>query len=61
MDSFLKVFRIQLFSKVLYIGHVAMFHTEINICDIYNMFCAILIEYFTQNLFRHLITPETII
>ena len=38
-----------------------MFYTEISICDIYNMFCAILIEYFTQNLFRYLITPEIII
>ena len=38
-----------------------MFYTEISICDIYNMFRAILIEYFTQNLFRYLITPEIII
>ena len=42
MDSFLKVFRIQLFSKVLYIGHVAMFY----ICDIYNTI------YFAQFLYN---------
>ena len=29
MDSFLKVFRNQLFSKVLYIWHVTMFYIEI--------------------------------
>ena len=29
MDSFFKVFKIQLFSEVLYIGHVAKFYNEI--------------------------------
>ena len=29
MDFFLKVFRIQLYSKILHIGHVAMFYIEI--------------------------------
>ena len=48
MHSFLKDFRIQLFSKVLYIGHVAMFYST---CDIYDMLCAVLIQYFTHKIY----------
>ena len=43
---------------------------KFGICDVYNMFCTILIQYFTHNLFifyvnsvhyDHLVTIETII
>ena len=60
MDSFLKIFRIQLFSKVLYVGRSLCTRLKFGICDIY----------FTQNLFifyvnsvwyNRLITAETII
>ena len=51
MDSFLKIFRIQLFLKVLYKGMSLCSPLKFGICDIYNMFCTILIQYFTQNLF----------
>ena len=42
MDSFLKIFRIQLFSKVLYMSMLLCSSLKFSICDIYNMFCAIL-------------------
>ena len=48
MDSFLKIFRIQLFSKVLYMGMLLCSSLKFIICDIYNMFCAILTHYLTQ-------------
>ena len=60
MDSFLKIFRIQLFSKVSYVGRLLCTRLKFGICDIY----------FTQNLFifyvnsiwyNRLITAETII
>ena len=51
MDSFLKIFRIQLFLKVLYKGMSLCSPLKFGICNIYNMFCTILIQYFTQNLF----------
>ena len=60
MDSFLKIFKIQLFSKVLYVGMSLCARLKTGICDIY----------FTQNLFifyvnsiwyNRLITAETII
>ena len=60
MDSFLKTFKIQLFSKVLYVGMSLCARLKTGICDIY----------FTQNLFifyvnsiwyNRLITAETII
>ena len=60
MDSFLKIFRIQLFSNVLYVGMPIYAALKFDICDIY----------FTQNLFiffvnsiryDYLITAETII
>ena len=44
--------------------------SKFSVCDTYNMFCAVVIEYFTQNLFKfylnsiqydRLITVETII
>ena len=41
MDSFLKIFKIQLFSKVLYVGMSLCARLKTGICDIY----------FTQNLF----------
>ena len=41
MDSFLKIFRIQLFSKVLYVGRSLCTRLKFGICDIY----------FTQNVF----------
>ena len=60
MDSFLNIFRIQLFSKVLYVGMSLCARLKFGVCDIY----------FTQNLFifygysiwyDRLITAETII
>ena len=36
MDSFLKIFRIQLFSKVLYMGMLLCSSLKFSICDIYN-------------------------
>ena len=60
MDSFLKIFRIRLFSKVLYMGMSLCSPLKFGICDIY----------FTQHLFifyvssiqyDRLITTETII
>ena len=60
MDSFLKIFKVQLFSKVLYVGMSLCARLKTGICDIY----------FTQNLFifyvnsiwyNRLITAETII
>ena len=41
MDSFLKTFKIQLFSKVLYVGMSLCARLKFGICD----------KYFTQNLF----------
>ena len=70
MDSFLKVFRIRRFSKVLYMGMSLCAPLKFGICDIYNLFCVILMQYFAQNLFifyvnsircYHLITAEAII
>ena len=70
MDSFLKKFRIQLFSKVSSIDMSLCSPLKFGICDIYNMFCVIHIQYFTQNLFTlyvnsiqydHLIRVEAII
>ena len=60
MDSFLKIFRIKLFSKVLYVGMSLCARLKFGISDIY----------FTQNLFiinvnsiwyDRLTTAETII
>ena len=48
MDSFLKIFRIQLFSKVLYMGMLLCSSLKFIICDICNMFCAIFTHYLTQ-------------
>ena len=59
MDSFLKIFRIQLFSKVYYVGMSLYASLKFGICDIY----------FTENLFifnvnsvwyNRLITSETV-
>ena len=70
MDSFLKIFRIQLFSKVLYMGMSLCAPLKFGIFDMCNLFYAILMQYFTQNLFifnansipyDHLITAEAII
>ena len=51
MDSFLKIFRIQLFSKVLYMGMLLCSSMKFNICDIYNMYSAIVTHCLTQILF----------
>ena len=71
MDHFLKIFRSSLFSKVLYMGMFLCSWLKFSICDIYNMFRTIFIQYFTQNLltfyansriqFDHLIIDDTII
>ena len=70
MDFFLKIFRILLLSKVLYMGMLLCSSLKIIICDTYNMFCAIFTHYLTQVLFEfqvnsvlldHLIADETII
>ena len=49
--SFLKIFRIQLFSKVLYMGMLLCSSMKFNICDIYNMYSAIVTHCLTQILF----------
>ena len=68
-NSFLKIFRIQLCSRVLYMCVSLCSTLKFGICDICNIFCVILIQYFSQNLFKfyvnaiqyvHLITIETI-
>ena len=51
MDSFLKILRIQLFSKVLYMGMLLCSCLKFSICEIYNMFCAVLTHYLAQILF----------
>ena len=70
MDYFLKIFRIQLFSKVLYMGLLLWAPLKFGICVIYNLFCAILMQNFKQNVFifyvnsiryDRLITAEAII
>ena len=70
MDSFLKISRLQLFSKILYMGMLLWSPLKFGICDLCNTFCAIPIQDFTQNLFifyvnsvqyDQLITVETII
>ena len=48
MDSCLKTFRIQLFSKVLYMVMLLCSSLKFIICDIYNMFCAIPKHYLRQ-------------
>ena len=49
MDSFLKIFRIQLFFKFLHMSMSLYAPLKFDICDIYNMFWAILMQYFTEN------------
>ena len=49
MDSFLKIFRIQLFFKFLHMSMSLYAPLKFDICDIYNLFCAILMQYFTEN------------
>ena len=70
MDCFLEIFRNELFFKVLYMDMSLYFLMRFVFFDIYNMFCAIFIQYFTQNLFifyvnsiqyEHLITDDAII
>ena len=70
MNSFLKKFRIQLFSRVFYVGVSLCSPLKVGIYEIYNIFCVILVQYFTQNSFLfytssiqydHLITVEKII
>ena len=70
MDSFLKIFRIHLFSKVLYMGMLLCFSLKFIICGICNVICAILTHKLTQILFifyvnsvlyDHLIADETLI
>ena len=51
MDSFLKTFRMQLFYKVLDMVMLQCSSLKFIICDIYNMFFAILTHYLTQILF----------
>ena len=48
MDSFLKIFRIQLFFKFLHMSMSLYAPLKFDICDIYNMFCAILMHYFRE-------------
>ena len=60
MDSFLKIFRIQLFSKVLYVGMSLCAQLKFGICDtcfIQNLF----IFYVNSVWYDRLITVETII
>ena len=52
MDSFLKIFRILLLSKVSYMGMLLCSSLKIIIYDTYNMFCAIFTHYLTQILFE---------
>ena len=68
-NSFLKIFRIQLCSRVLYMGVSPCSTLKCGICGICKIFCVILMQYFTQNLLKfylnaiqyvHLITIETI-
>ena len=69
MDSFLKILGFNANSK-FYMGMSLCAPLKFGICDIYNLFCAILMQHFTQNLFifyvnsirwYHLITAEAII
>ena len=70
MDPFLKIFKVQFFSKVLYMGMSLCSPLKFSICDICHMFCAILADlYYTKFIYilgkfyavDHLITDETII
>ena len=57
MNSFLKIFGIQFFSRVLYMGVSLCSPLKFGICDIYNTFCVILIPYFLQNVFKLSVNP----
>ena len=60
MDSFLKIFRIQLFSKVLYVGRSLCTRLKFGICDIY--FTQIVFLFYVNFIwYNRLITSETII
>ena len=49
MDPFLKIFKIQFFSKVLHVGMSLRSPLKFSICDICHMFCAILVDlYYTK-------------
>ena len=48
MDSFLKTFRIQLFSKVLYMGMLLCFSLKFIICDIQYVFRNSYTLFYTQ-------------
>ena len=49
MDPFLKILKIQFFSKVLYMGMSLCSPLKFSICDICHMFCAILVDlYYTK-------------